>query len=357
MSGKSPMDEAAGNGLGEQARRSLLQLIFVATGVLLWGFASLQFDNNNSLLACLEITVGGVLLVSAWRIRRVRSLTPWIYAYLLPTFCFQIYIMLMPDASTTAFVWIYMVPMLAYLLLGRKAGLLLSLPFMLLAVVLYGSRYADLQSAPGLIDLGNAVICGLMILLFVHFYEVRRANAQHTLERLAETDALTGVYNRGRFQQLFEQCIEQGQRSGDGFALVLLDVDHFKQVNDGWGHEVGDRALRHLCTVLQRRLRKTDVIGRLGGEEFGLLLRSTDAQAAEQLARMFCSQLQQTPLRWGDQQELLLTATFGVAHWPTDALDAADLYRRADQRLYRGKAYGRNRVISEGGALQFSELG
>ena len=69
------------------------------------------------------------------------------------------------------------------------------------------------------------------------------------------------------------QRIEQGQRSGDGFALVLLDVDHFKQVNDGWGHEVGDRALRHLCKVLQRRLRKTDVIGRLGGEEFGLLLR------------------------------------------------------------------------------------
>jgi diguanylate cyclase (GGDEF)-like protein len=247
--------------------------------------------------------------------------------------------------------------MLAYLLLGGKAGLLLSLPFMLLAVVLYIIRYADLQTAHGLIDLGNAVICGLMILLFVHFYEVRRANAQQTLERLAETDALTGVYNRGRFQQLFEQCIEQGQRSGDGFALVLLDVDHFKQVNDGWGHEVGDRALRHLCKVLQRRLRKTDVIGRLGGEEFGLLLRSTDAQAGEQLVQVLCSQLQQTPLCWGDKQELRITATFGVAHWPTDALDAESLYRRADQRLYRGKAYGRNRVISQGGPLQISELG
>jgi diguanylate cyclase (GGDEF)-like protein len=351
------MDEAAGNGLGQQARRSLLQLIFVSTGALLWGFALLQFDNDNTLLAWLEIAVGSLLVWSAWHLRRVRWLTPWIYAYLLPTFCFQIYIMLMPAASATAFVWVYMVPMLAYLLLGGKAGLLLSLPFMLLAVVLYIIRYADLQTAHGLIDLGNAVICGLMILLFVHFYEIRRANAQQTLERLAETDALTGVYNRGRFQQLFEQCIEQGQRSGDGFALVLLDVDHFKQVNDGWGHEVGDRALRHLCKVLQRRLRKTDVIGRLGGEEFGLLLRSTDAQASEQLVQVLCSQLQQTPLCWGDKQELRITATFGVAHWPTDALDAESLYRRADQRLYRGKAYGRNRVISQGGPLQISELG
>ena len=131
------MDEAAGNGLGQQARRSLLQLIFVSTGALLWGFALLQFDNDNTLLAWLEIAVGGLLVWSAWHLRRVRWLTPWIYAYLLPTFCFQIYIMLMPAASATAFVWVYMVPMLAYLLLGGKAGLLLSLPFMLLAVVLW----------------------------------------------------------------------------------------------------------------------------------------------------------------------------------------------------------------------------
>ena len=117
------MDEAAGNGLGQQARRSLLQLIFVSTGALLWGFALLQFDNDNTLLAWLEIAVGGLLIWSAWHLRRVRWLTPWIYAYLLPTFCFQIYIMLMPAASATAFVWVYMVPMLAYLLLGGKAGL------------------------------------------------------------------------------------------------------------------------------------------------------------------------------------------------------------------------------------------
>ncbi|MEB3734549.1 hypothetical protein ULF88_11515 [Halopseudomonas pachastrellae] len=173
MNGKFPMDEAAGNGLGQQARRSLLQLIFVSTGALLWGFALLQFDNDNTLLAWLEIAVGSLLIWSAWHLRRVRWLTPWIYAYLLPTFCFQIYIMLMPAASATAFVWVYMVPMLAYLLLGGKAGLVLSLPFMLLAVVLYVIRYADLQTAHGLIDLGNAVICGLMILLFVHFYEIR----------------------------------------------------------------------------------------------------------------------------------------------------------------------------------------
>lgn len=350
------MEQQVGAGLEESARRSLLRLIFSCTGILLCGFAVLQFGNDNALLAMLEIVVGLLLLWSAWKITRVRWLTPWIYGYLIPTFCFQLYIMLMPEASATAFVWVYMVPVLAYLLLGRRAGLVLSIPFMLAAALLYLLRYADLASAAGLIDVGNAVVCGLMILLFVHFYEGRRAVAQRSLERLAQTDGLTGVYNRARFQQLFAQCIEQGQRSSDGFALVLLDVDHFKQVNDGWGHEAGDRALQHLCRVLGERLRSSDVIGRLGGEEFGLLLHNTDAAAADQLVRTLCQQLERSPLIW-QGKPLQLTATFGVACWPRDALDVAGLYRCADQRLYRGKAYGRNRVISEGGPLLVSDIG
>ncbi|WP_341708086.1 GGDEF domain-containing protein [Halopseudomonas sp.] len=356
MQKQQGMERRTGAGLEDSARRMLLRLIFSCTGLVLCGFALLQFRNDNALLATLEILVGSFLLWAAWKITRVRWLTPWIYGYLLPTFCFQLYIMLMPDASMTAFVWVYMVPILAYLLLGRRAGLMLSVPFMLAAAVLYLLRYADMESAAGLIDVGNAVICGLMILLFVHFYEGRRAVAQHSLERMAQRDGLTGVYNRARFQQLFAQYVEQGQRSSDGFALVLLDVDHFKQVNDSWGHEAGDRALQHLCRVLGKRLRSSDVIGRLGGEEFGLLLHNTDAVAAEQLVQTLCEQLERSPLVWQDRP-LQLTATFGVACWPRDADDAAGLYRCADQRLYRGKAFGRNRVISEGGPLLVSDIG
>ncbi len=355
MDSEHGIHRRAAAGLEDSARRSLLRLIFACTGVVLCGFALLQFGNDNAVLATLEIIVGLFLLWSARTVMRVRWLTPWIYGYLLPTFCFQLYIMLMPEASVTAFVWVYMVPVLAYLLLGRRAGLLLSIPFMVTALLLYLWRYADPESAAGLIDIGNAVICGLMILLFVHFYEGRRAVAQQSLQRMAEMDGLTGVFNRARFHQLFAQCIEQSQRSSDEFALVLLDVDHFKQVNDSWGHEAGDRALQHLCRVLGQRLRGTDVIGRLGGEEFGLLLRNTDAVAAEQLVQTLCLQLERSPLVW-QGQALPITATFGVACWPRDARDAGGLYRCADQRLYRGKAYGRNRVVSSGGALTVSDI-
>lgn len=127
--------------------------------------------------------------------------------------------------------------------------------------------------------------------------------------------------------------------------LVLLDVDHFKQVNDQWGHEAGDLALQHICAILQQRLRVTDFLGRLGGEEFGLLLRHTDNAGADPLVEELRRQLAEQPLDYHGQQ-IPLSATFGLAAWPRDGRSAAELYRNADRRLYSGKERGRNQLVS-----------
>jgi len=348
--------ESARSALADADRRSLLRLVLCSTGLTLCGFAALQLSNHNLALAALEIAAGVLLLWAAWKIVAVRDLTPWIYLYLLPTFCFLLYIIVMPNASPTAFVWMYLVPIMSYLLLGRPAGFWVATPFILLATTLYLWRYAEIRSASGLIDLGNAILCGLLLMLFVHIYEGRRASAQRVLERVAETDALTGVLNRGRFQQLFAQAAQQAARSHQPFCLVLLDVDHFKQVNDSWGHVVGDRALQHLCALLQQRLRVTDNLGRLGGEEFGLLLLNADIEAGATLVEDLRQQLSCRPLQVNGMQ-VPLSATFGVAQWPVDGGDPQTLYRCADQRLYRGKAYGRNRVVVDGGGLAVSDIG
>ncbi|MEH6493830.1 GGDEF domain-containing protein [Halopseudomonas sp.] len=347
---------SARNALADADRRKLLRLVLLSTGLTLCGFAVLQLSNDNRLLGLLEISAGLLLLWAAWKIVAVRELTPWIYLYLLPTFCFMLYIIVMPGASPTAFVWMYLVPIMSYLLLGRTAGFWLAAPFIVLAAVLYVWRYAEVRTAAGMIDLGNAILCGVLLMLFVHIYEGRRAAAQRVLERVAETDALTGVLNRGRFQQLFIQVTQEADRSHQAFCLVLLDVDHFKQVNDSWGHVVGDRALQHLCKVLQQRLRKTDHLGRLGGEEFGLLLLNTDVEAGATLVEDLREALGARPLQLSGMQ-VPLAATFGVAQWPVDGADAEALYRCADQRLYRGKAYGRNQVISDGAGLAVSDVG
>lgn len=332
-------------GLRESGKRTLMRTILLATGLTLGGFAVLQALAGNYPFAILEVLCTALLLFGAWRIERARHLYLWIYLYLIPTFCFILYIIVMPDASSAAFVWLYMIPLLAYLLLGKRRAFLLTAPFMLAGLLLYFSGNHLTLDTHGLIDLGNATLCGVLILVFVHIYDGLRMQAHEELERLAQTDSLTGVASRGSFQHALQRSIQEAERSNGHLVLVLLDVDHFKEVNDRWGHEAGDMALQHICQMLQQRLRVTDFLGRLGGEEFGLLLRHTDSTGAGPLVETLRRQLTERPLEYHGQP-IALSATFGLAAWPEDGRSAAELYRSADRRLYSGKQRGRNQLVS-----------
>ncbi|MDP2283559.1 MAG: GGDEF domain-containing protein [Pseudohongiella sp.] len=346
---KVPADNTANplglGGLGDAEQRSLIRLIFLATAITLGFFALLQLSQGNFVLATIEMLATTLLLWGVWRIPQARRPVWWIAAYLLPLNSFMIYIIVVRDASVTAFVWVYMMPVMSYLMLGRKIGLLLALPFMLIAMLGYLYRFGLPAGAAGTMDLANALACGILILIFVHLYEQRRAAAQQALTLMADTDALTGVANRGSFQRSLDRTVAEAARSHTSFVLVLLDVDMFKQVNDRWGHAIGDAALQHICRLLSARLRQTDSIGRLGGEEFGLLLRHTNLEAARPIIESLRLQLSQKPLPVGDES-ISLTATFGMAEWRVDGNSADELFRRADERLYRGKALGRNQLIS-----------
>ena len=331
-------------GLEQEDSRAMLRLIYLATGLTIGFFAVLQMLNGNLSLALVELVAALLLLMGAHQLASVHNLTPWIYLYLLPTFCFLIYIIIMPDASVSAFVWVYMIPLMAYLLLGKTAGFYVTVPFAVLAIAAYLIKHPEQFRGAGWIDMGNAVLSGLLIMLFVHVYEDRRAAAQKALRELADTDGLTGVANRSSFQHILNDSIVQAERNGQKLVLVLLDLDHFKAVNDRWGHAAGDQALRHTCDCIQQRLRRSDLLARLGGEEFALLLRDMDTAEACPLVEELRDRLADSPLRY-QQETISLSATFGLAEWPLDGVDADELYRRADMRLYRGKHLGRNQLV------------
>ena len=336
---------AGPTGLEEADHRLLMRLIFGCTGATLGVFSILQCFAGNYWLAGAELITCGLLLWAAQRLKRVTRLVPWIIAYLLPTFCFILYIIVMPDASAAAFVWLYMIPLLAYLLLGKQRAFLLTALFMCAGLLLYFTDNHLTLDTRGLIDLGNAALCGVLILVFVHIYDGLRMQAYEELERLAQTDSLTGVASRGSFQHALQRSIQDAERSNGHLVLVLLDVDHFKQVNDQWGHEAGDMALQHICQILQQRLRVTDFLGRLGGEEFGLLLRHIDSTGADPVVDKLRKQIAEQPLEY-DGEQIALSATFGLATWPVDGRSTAELYRAADRRLYSGKRRGRNQLVS-----------
>ncbi|WP_373187652.1 GGDEF domain-containing protein [Halopseudomonas sp.] len=333
------------SGLADADQRSLLRLIFVVTALTMVFFCMLQALEGHYLLAAFELAASCALFWAAWQVSGARNVVRWVYIYLIPLFGFLIYIVSMPDASATAFVWIYLVPILSYLLLGRKAGFVLAAPVMTLTALAYMLRFGVPETPVGWIDLGNALLCGLLVLVFVHLYEGRRAAAQRALQSMAETDALTGVANRGHFQAHLDRSVRESTRTHAPFVLVVLDVDLFKEVNDRWGHDAGDAALRHICDCLAERLRATDFIGRLGGEEFGIVLGNTDTDAAIHLVEDLRNRIASNRLEH-ERHSITLSATFGLAEWPVDGNSPGALYRSADRRLYRGKAKGRNLLIA-----------
>jgi len=166
------------------------------------------------------------------------------------------------------------------------------------------------------------------------------------LEQLSRTDALTGLTNRRRFLELCEHELGRARRYGSSFAVVLVDLDHFKKVNDTRGHLAGDRTLAAVAQVLAQSLRDVDTAARYGGEEFALLLPDTDAAGAAEVANRCLRRIAKTPIDAGEGPSLTVTASMGVAAFPDASVARIeDLLRRADEALYRAKEEGRNRVV------------
>lgn len=182
----------------------------------------------------------------------------------------------------------------------------------------------------------------MLFYLTLRHEQLRHANKQ--LLRLATTDWLTTCLNRGAFTTQVLQDLDRrnAENSGDGGSLLIIDADDFKQVNDRFGHQAGDTALKMMADAIRANVRSTDLVGRMGGEEFGVYLTGTDLETTDQVAeriRLAISCLHFAPL----DQPYPLSVSIGGAAFAVHA-DFNDLYRLADQRLYEAKNTGRDRV-------------
>ena len=155
-------------------------------------------------------------------------------------------------------------------------------------------------------------------------------------------DQLTGAYNRRGLDEMFAREKDRSAQSGQPLSMVLLDVDNFKQLNDHYGHLTGDQVLKHLVDTISANLRPNDIVARLGGEEFVLLLPATAAEAAAQLTERLQRQLTRAYFM-ADQDRLVITFSAGVTVWKLGE-DEVDTIERADQAMYRAKLAGKNRV-------------
>ncbi|AXK39422.1 sensor domain-containing diguanylate cyclase [Crenobacter cavernae] len=189
-------------------------------------------------------------------------------------------------------------------------------------------------------------VIGLLVLLLLLFTLVgaKLWQAVRELQRRASTDGLTGVSNRRAFFETARREQARHLRLGQPFSLLMIDIDHFKQVNDLFGHAAGDRVLKEFSALLCSLMRAEDLFARLGGEEFACLLYGSDAEQAREVAERLCRIVSRTAFILSGGQRVSLTASFGVATAESSRLSLEELYQNADHALYRAKEAGRNRV-------------
>ena len=174
---------------------------------------------------------------------------------------------------------------------------------------------------------------------------LRTAQLHAEARRLSITDPLTGLYNRRFFMSQFEDAIGRAQRYEHRLALVFGDLDRFKSINDRFGHHTGDRALQAVSEAMRRSIRGTDMLARMGGEEFAALLMETDCDRALQVAHRFLTQIRNLGFKADDGQPVSISMSAGIALFPEHGDSATALLRHSDEGLYEAKRLGGNQTV------------
>ena len=175
---------------------------------------------------------------------------------------------------------------------------------------------------------------------------------QQDLERLATLDGLTEIYNRREFNRWLSVEVERSRRDGYPVSLIMVDIDHFKQLNDTYGHQAGDEALCCIARLLRKEVRPGDIVSRYGGEEFAIILPKASVLDCSAVAHRIRREIAIQPIKISSADRIHLTASLGFASFPYDVHSEEALLRRADQALYHAKKTGRNRVCQAADVLR-----
>jgi diguanylate cyclase (GGDEF)-like protein len=208
-------------------------------------------------------------------------------------------------------------------------------------------RQALAQKAAETSRLYIALLLLVIILISVWLHRLKQSHVH--LRRMVRHDSLTGAFTRQHFFGEAERVLLRLQKSHTNACMALLDLDHFKEVNDTYGHAAGDEALKHTVAICRRELRASDVFGRIGGEEFGILMPECSREQGGAVANRIRHAIATTPVELDPQAIITISASFGLACSGTSGYVLKQLCADADAALYRAKRSGRNRLIVNAG--------
>lgn len=169
--------------------------------------------------------------------------------------------------------------------------------------------------------------------------------------QLTIEDSLTGLYNRRYFNQVIQNEIERNYRDHRSLALAIIDIDHFKSINDNWGHDGGDKVLKDISRIMKSNIRQSDTLARIGGEEFAVIMPNIRQHLAREVMERLRLDIENSAM-YVDDNKLRITVSIGTAVTePNQMMTADELYNKSDQMLYQAKNSGRNKVVIHGTPL------
>lgn len=331
---------------GDRQRRKVLRAMMLITALGGVQFAALNLYRGLTAAAVIELAFVGYSIALLPVIGRTRYFRRWATAYVIPWTLAMLAILAMPGTSPSVFVWPLLLALVLHLLLGSRLGLALSAISLGGAALLAWLRFGTPATSAGYTVMANFTLAGVLGLALAHVYERSRERNERQLRELAATDTLTGLPNRTTLKSTFQQLKRQADASRQPLSVLLMDLDHFKRINDEHGHAAGDRTLADFAGRLRAELRQDDFLYRLGGEEFLAQLPATDPAEAERLANRLRVAWREQPSGWNESGDAgPSTVSIGVATLGGDGSDLDTLLRCADRRLYLAKEKGRDRVV------------
>ncbi|WP_333796845.1 GGDEF domain-containing protein [Rheinheimera sp.] len=314
--------------------------------LLLMGFYHL-FSADLSLQLLIFGAALALLLISIWFHRSQQLQLACTLVALFALF-FVLLLVWHGGSQNTALYWVFPVPLIMFGLLGAKAGIILNLLmfsgliFLLFGPELQQARYTTAEVPRFLASFATVLAVGWINEHFRERSHHSMSVLQHSKEQQANTDVLTNLANRRFLEEVLPEHTQQQPELFFPMAVVMTDIDHFKHINDSFGHDQGDLVLQQAALLFRQKLRTQDICCRYGGEEFLLLLPKTSLQDALRVADKIRAAIAQKRLL-PQHPDLVITGSFGVAE-ATAAEDIQAAIKRADQQLYLSKASGRNQV-------------
>jgi diguanylate cyclase (GGDEF)-like protein len=315
-------------------------IVFIPLHFWVFDFSLVLLSDVLCLIACIAV------FIDFWKCGNLNR-TAWLATIVPSAYAITLFWLLKGQHQISTYLIIP--PGFAFLLLGRHKGIFFGLAYVLiiglLMAIYFGNRSDLTGSSVSIIN-----FWGALFLAFFWGYSGERARNQSfsIIENIADTDPLTAIVNRRRFFDELKRAINSSKYNYRTSSMLMIDIDFFKSINDTYGHDVGDRVLIELTQLLRTLIRNNDTVGRIGGEEFCILLREISLDEAINRAEIIRQSVEKHKFD-AKNNNISLTISIGVVMFSfSRGLTTEDIYKAADKRLYKAKQAGRNRVVATG---------